>query len=1067
MRTTGQKIRGPIAIFAIGVTAVLQLAAAAALAVAADAPDAAEPRLTSELDTAAALDTIATAPNDTTTWPAVKSGDEPSALSDWNGSQRVATRPSPLEDDALRAELLSAAQPPAAELLPWVPPNLQAHVAMRAGFSLAALGDADAAVSHLERAIALGRDGANVWRALARARLHTGDTAGARAALMAAIESTPEQSRPHAQSLGDLGELALLERRTRRATLALERANRLAPRDRHIEQLLERARHELDPDLHAAPQTRPELRLAATPTRLHKRSEARVATLLGALPPPMRDTFVSTGRWLAEPQTERFAWVALAVLTGLALVRRLLRGGGDLCVAMEYPAELRGTFTVRIATRAPRKRTRARRARQKTHADVLKGGASSRSVHTLVSRETHFRGLRPRRYWISVEGILQAPDTDEILAEVLEEREAQVPSRRAARVELDLRPSECPVDITVLWDKRSAKDAGVVALDVAGSLRYARGGPVRLPLPRGRHRVAVGSGDRVAVTHVDVDSFQPKAMQIDLAGSENVVFKGCPPAVDLYLHGDIPGAARALEREGQEQQANLLMADLFRGAGNTASAAEHFEAAEAWIEAAELRAELEQWERAAPLFERAGDALRAAEMHRKADAWVEAGAAYEQARDFDAAVECYREANAVTQWIDALERSGRIFEASEVALERTERRRAIRLLQQVLPDDPRYEDATTQLARVLEEEGHLDLAAERIEDYVRTAGADAKPDLQSQLAELLERSGEIERSMYVLEELRRRDPTYPNLATRIESLRKQRSAGVDSRAGSVAATPTGTAALQATAPMMHESRYEIREEIGRGGMGVVYRAHDKRLHREVALKRMPRNLREHPKAVQYFLREAQAVARLNHRNVVTVYDVDQEDNIFFITMELLKGHPLNAVLKRKGRIGARDVAKLGIQVAAGLAYAHDQGVVHRDIKTANLFLTTDKTVTIMDFGLAKMVEEVRKGSTIVGGTPFYMAPEQAAGKHVDARADLYALGVTLFELVTGRVPFEDGDITYHHHNTPAPDPRSIVSDVPNELARLILELMSKTPDERPASAHEVKERLERLVRASR
>ena len=226
----------------------------------------------------------------------------------------------------------------------------------------------------------------------------------------------------------------------------------------------------------------------------------------------------------------------------------------------------------------------------------------------------------------------------------------------------------------------------------------------------------------------------------------------------------------------------------------------------------------------------------------------------------------------------------------------------------------------------------------------------------------------------MLEELREREATYPALATRIETLRKQKG-----EAGLTRPTHGRVSnGLHSTAPMLRESRYAIREEIGRGGMGVVYRAHDKRLNREVALKRMPENLREHPKAVQFFMREAQAVARLSHRNIVTIFDVDQEDGIFFITMELLKGKPLNEVLKAKGRIGPRDATRLGIQIATGLACAHEQGIVHRDIKTANLFLTLDNTVTIMDFGLAKMVQEVRRASTVIGGTPYYMAPEQSA-----------------------------------------------------------------------------------------
>jgi serine/threonine-protein kinase len=253
-----------------------------------------------------------------------------------------------------------------------------------------------------------------------------------------------------------------------------------------------------------------------------------------------------------------------------------------------------------------------------------------------------------------------------------------------------------------------------------------------------------------------------------------------------------------------------------------------------------------------------------------------------------------------------------------------------------------------------------------------------------------------------------------------------------------------------------ESRYELLEEIGRGGMGVVYRARDRRLGRVVALKRLPENLRDHPTAVQLFLREARAAAALNHPNIVTLFDADQENDNYYITMELLEGLPFDAILRKQGQLTPRDVVRLGVQVAAGLQYAHEQRVVHRDIKTANLYFTNEKTVKIMDFGLAKMIEEVRRSTTVVGGTPYYMAPEQAAGESVDHRADLYAFGVTLFEMLTGRVLFGKGDVLYHHRHTPPPDPRSHAKDLPDPIAELVLRLLAKNPDDRYQTTAEVR-----------
>jgi serine/threonine-protein kinase len=245
-------------------------------------------------------------------------------------------------------------------------------------------------------------------------------------------------------------------------------------------------------------------------------------------------------------------------------------------------------------------------------------------------------------------------------------------------------------------------------------------------------------------------------------------------------------------------------------------------------------------------------------------------------------------------------------------------------------------------------------------------------------------------------------------------------------------------------------------------MGVVYKARDRRLGRMVALKRLPENLRDHPTAVQLFLREARAAASLNHPNIVTLFDADQESDNYYITMELLEGLPFDAIQKKRGALSPRDVVRLGVQAAAGLQYAHEQRIVHRDIKTANLFFTKDRTVKIMDFGLAKMIEEVRRSTTVIGGTPYYMAPEQAAGESVDHRADLYAFGVTLFELLTGRVPFGKGDVLYHHRHTAPPDPRSLAKDLPDPLADLVLRLMAKSPDDRHQTTEEVRSLLSQI-----
>jgi tetratricopeptide (TPR) repeat protein len=757
--------------------------------------------------------------------------------------------------------------------------------------------------------------------------------------------------------------------------------------------------------------------------------------------------------------------LALGVLFVGLVTLRMMRGKGDLAVSIEYPSELRGTFSVRVAKSRAKAKAQNRKAGRITTPEEAQrakreAGSGSRTERTMVSRETQFHDLAARSWFVTVDGFLQAADGEEVLTTHVEEQEIRSRRGHTVRVVFDFHPKDCPIDVKVLWDRRPVTEALVAVRGMPDSLRYARGGPVRMGVGRGEHTLVVGSADRVAEHTIEVESFQPRSHTVDLTGRENMIFTGCPPAVEPYLNGDIAGAARALEREGQREVSNLLLARLHLERGQKDIAARHFEAAGRNLEAAEIQRELANYEHSAALFESVGETAQAAAMYRSAGDFARAGAAYERANRLDSAVECYREGGDVAGWIGSLERMGAAYDAAQVSMERDDWGRAIRSLQLVAIDDPDYAGAANLLVEAYLREGHLDLAAEKIGQIIENVGVDRVPiETCDGLAERLEDSGEYEKALDMLEIVRRRDATYPNLATRIEGLRKRLSneqstqpeRGVDPGVSSTAFTS--------------EFRYEILEEIGRGGMGIVFKARDQRLGRIVALKRLPDNLRNHPKAINLFLREARAAAALNHPNIVTLFDAGREGDTFYITMELLEGSSLQSILHKRGKLTPRDVARLGIQVAGGLQYAHEQRIIHRDVKTGNLFFTKRKRLKIMDFGLAKMVEEVRRASTVIGGTPFYMAPEQSLGGSVDHRADIYALGVTLFELLTGKVPFDDGDVAYHHRHTPPPDPRERCEDVPDALAELILHMLAKAPDDRCGSAARVAERLQEISRA--
>jgi len=795
-----------------------------------------------------------------------------------------------------------------------------------------------------------------------------------------------------------------------------------------------------DPVAQGTPERMPDAEPAPKP---EPAPAARAAT---PAPPSVAPQPAPTPR-IARAALRRAALLAGAALAFFVLVlvlRAARRGRGDLVVSIELPSGYTGAFSIRLAHE--RERTRARPASAEPEAR-----ASTRLEHFLVARETQFRGIPARSYWVSVEGRMQNETGDSEI--VREDREAKVERDRSARVLVDLRPRLASVEVRIVRGGTAVREGRVALGGDPTSTRLARLGRTRLSLPPGRHRILVAADAAAAEAEVVVAGFDPATLTIDLDDAKRRAFADCEAAVEPFLRGDLSVAASALERAGQRELAHLLLARFHQSRGAADNAADRFESAGRWLEAAELRAERGEYGRAAALFEKAGELARAGESYQADGDLLRAGRAYEDAGDLDAALRCYRMVGNAPRLVDVLEKKGDVYAAGRSALERGDTSRALRNFQQVDARSAHYADACRLAAEMLCKMGKPELALNKAEEAMTFGGPEtASPERQVWFADLVAQAGRPDRALRLLEELRERAPTFEGLTTRIEELRK-----------AVSRVRRQGDRTEPVELFDDSSRYELHEQIGSGGMGVVYRARDRRLGRDVALKRMPENLKDHPRAVELFMREARAAAALNHPHIVTVYDVDVESGVYFLTMELLKGQTLSDLLRARERLLALDAIRLGLQALSGMAYAHANKIVHRDIKSSNLFLTEERVVKIMDFGLAKMLEEVRRSTTIIGGTPYYMAPEQAAGESVDARADLYAFGVTLFELVAGCRPFEEGDVTWHHRHTPAPDPRTKGADVPEALAALILSLLAKDPAARPANAEAVGRQLQTIA----
>ena len=255
-------------------------------------------------------------------------------------------------------------------------------------------------------------------------------------------------------------------------------------------------------------------------------------------------------------------------------------------------------------------------------------------------------------------------------------------------------------------------------------------------------------------------------------------------------------------------------------------------------------------------------------------------------------------------------------------------------------------------------------------------------------------------------------------------------------------------------------RFEILEEVGSGGMGMVYRALDRELGELVALKTLRPELLRDPALVERFKTEIRLARHISDKHVVRTHDLGERDGVYFLTMEYVEGITVRELLDTRGRLGVGSALAIAAQLSQSLIAAHDQGVIHRDIKPQNLLLDATGMLKVMDFGVARLADG-SGGLTEVGmlvGTPAYMAPEQLLSETFDERIDLYALGVVLFECLTGRLPFEGNSavavIARVIRETP-PRPSSLNPEIPAVLDALVLRLLSKEPEQRPASAKEL------------
>jgi serine/threonine protein kinase len=256
------------------------------------------------------------------------------------------------------------------------------------------------------------------------------------------------------------------------------------------------------------------------------------------------------------------------------------------------------------------------------------------------------------------------------------------------------------------------------------------------------------------------------------------------------------------------------------------------------------------------------------------------------------------------------------------------------------------------------------------------------------------------------------------------------------------------------------NRYQLEKTLGSGGMSVVYRAHDLMLERTVAIKVLREDFTSDPGFRERFHQEAKAAANLSHQNIVTIHDFGLDSGKLFIVMEYVPGSDLKSILQRRGRIPIEEAVALMVQACAGVGYAHRAGLVHCDIKPHNMIVTPDQRLKVADFGIARALASIHpdEKTNIVWGSPQYFAPEQASGNAPSPASDVYSLGVILYEMLTGRLPFigtTASELARMHREDPPTPPSQINPAIPSTLEQIILKVLSKEPSSRYRSADQM------------
>ncbi len=504
-----------------------------------------------------------------------------------------------------------------------------------------------------------------------------------------------------------------------------------------------------------------------------------------------------------------------------------------------------------------------------------------------------------------------------------------------------------------------------------------------------------------------------------------------------------------LDRLGMHHE----MVDVLRSAGRIDEAVAKLAEEGKNETAAELARDAERWDLAAKTLETLGRWGEASDMHELGGDLEQAAVCAERAGEDARALQLYRTLSMPDRAAHCLARLGSLQDALLEIHREGKLDEALTILRSYPGPVPDIPDVILDMSARAFDNGSLEQSIACLQRAV--VGVALQPSRLGPavaLARRLHEAGEDEAALAQLERVLAFDYSHEparSLRSEIEQHPRSRDPATTQ--------PSPDAPRQSgRRPQLAQQRYEILTELGRGGMGVVYKARDTRLDRDVAIKVLRTTSAE--EAAQLEL-EAKAAATLNHPGIVTIYDFEAGFDGYFITMEYVPGEALDMVVSTQPDRIKENLLPILVRLADAVAYAHSHHVIHRDLKPGNILLTPNQEVKILDFGIAARLDTGTSAGPAVCGTPYYMAPEQIRGQDTTPATDIYALGATLFHLATGRPPFKEGNVIEAHIKQPPPDPTEFAPQLPAGLGPVILQCLEKNPERRFASAEDLREAL--------